>query len=212
MAFISQFTILITSNLTRIQRTEFSKIAEKAKIPMVDLQTRGFYGVLSLQIQEHTGALFIIIIIIFFFKKKKYMLTPVIESHPEGMQDFRLQSPWSELMQLANSIDLDSLNSHDRGHCPYILLLLIFMERWKNTHGGSPPSTSAEKKEFKELMTRAKQHRDEENFDEAISGAWRLFKSSEVINYWVNFIQSLTTLGSFVGQNYFAGSRYNRSG
>lgn len=67
--------------------------------------------------------------------------------------------------------DLDALSDHDHGHVPYLILLLHFLEEWKSSHDGHPPSEYKEKKEFKALIeSKARRNNPEggeENFDEA---------------------------------------------
>ena len=61
---------------------------------------------------------------------------------------------------------MDKMNSHDKGHVPYICLLLHYLEEWKERHGGKVPETYREKQEFRDSFVR-KGSLDEENFDEA---------------------------------------------
>lgn len=67
--------------------------------------------------------------------------------------------------------DLEALSDHDHGHVPYLLLLLRFLEDWKKSHNGNPPSDYKEKKEFKGLIESKARTKNaeggEENFDEA---------------------------------------------
>jgi len=58
------------------------------------------------------------------------------------------------------------MSAHELGHVPYVLLLLHFLEEWKQTHSGNPPSSYKEKTEFREYVRNAGPP-DEENFAEA---------------------------------------------
>lgn len=101
---------------------------------------------------------------------------PIVETHPdpESTQDLRLLNPWLELSNAAASLgDLTAMDNHLHGHVPYILLLLRFVEQWKQTHGGNAPSNYKEKTEFREFV-RSNARTDnaeggEENFDEAVA-------------------------------------------
>lgn len=100
---------------------------------------------------------------------------PIVETHPdpETTQDLRLLNPWPELVAAAASLgDLSSMDDHQHGHIPYVLLLLHFLEQWKQSHGGNPPSNYKEKTEFREFVrSQARTNTaegGEENFDEAV--------------------------------------------
>ena len=101
---------------------------------------------------------------------------PIVETHPdpESTQDLRLLNPWPELVTAAANLDnLDTLDDHQHGHVPYILLLLHFLEQWKQSHEGNAPSNYKEKTEFREFVrsqTRTSNPEGgEENFDEAVA-------------------------------------------
>lgn len=101
---------------------------------------------------------------------------PIVETHPdpETTQDLRLLNPWPELSAAATALgDLTAMDDHKHGHVPYILLLLHFLEQWKQSHGGNPPSSYKEKTEFREFVrTNARTDNPEggeENFDEAVA-------------------------------------------
>ncbi|KAL8664936.1 MAG: hypothetical protein Q9202_002645 [Teloschistes flavicans] len=100
---------------------------------------------------------------------------PIVDTHPDPVstQDLRLLQPWSELQEFmeTKTSDLDALSDHDHGHVPYLILLLHFLEEWKSSHNGKPPSEYKEKKEFKAFIeSRVRRNNPEggeENFDEA---------------------------------------------
>ncbi|KAL8673170.1 MAG: hypothetical protein Q9168_002399 [Polycauliona sp. 1 TL-2023] len=100
---------------------------------------------------------------------------PIVDTHPDptSSQDLRLIEPWPELQKFTKSKahDLDILSNHDHGHVPYLLLLLRFLEDWRESHDGQLPMEYREKKEFKSFVE-SKARKDnpeggEENFDEA---------------------------------------------
>ncbi|KAL8812554.1 MAG: hypothetical protein Q9223_001019 [Gallowayella weberi] len=100
---------------------------------------------------------------------------PIVDTHPDptSTQDLRLFEPWPELRAFMRSktANLDTLSDHDHGHVPYLLLLLHFLDEWRESHAGSSPTQYKEKKEFKSLVeSRARTSNPEgreENFDEA---------------------------------------------
>ncbi|KAL8854371.1 MAG: hypothetical protein Q9221_000858 [Calogaya cf. arnoldii] len=100
---------------------------------------------------------------------------PIVDTHPDptSTQDLRLLEPWQELQEFAKSKteNLDTLSNHDHGHIPYLLLLLRFLDDWRESHDGKSPGEYREKKEFKSFVE-SKARSDnpeggEENFDEA---------------------------------------------
>jgi amyloid beta precursor protein binding protein 1 len=101
---------------------------------------------------------------------------PIVETHPdpESTQDLRLLNPWPELAAAGASIrNLDSFDDHQHGHVPYVLLLLHYLENWKETHNGSVPSNYKEKTAFRDFV-RSHARTDnpqggEENYDEAVA-------------------------------------------
>ncbi|KAL8644300.1 MAG: hypothetical protein Q9210_007323 [Variospora velana] len=127
--------------------------AEKA-IPLFYIHSLGLYSHFSVQLPDSF---------------------PIIDTHPDpaSTQDLRLLQPWLELKDFMESKtrDLHSLSDHDHGHVPYLLLLLRFLEDWKQSHDGGPPINYKDKKEFKSFIaSRARTNNPEggeENFDEA---------------------------------------------
>ena len=61
---------------------------------------------------------------------------------------------------------MENMNAHDKGHIPYIALLLHYLAEWQTKHEGKVPETYKEKQEFRDAYVR-KGSPDEENFDEA---------------------------------------------
>ena len=152
------FDIIISPILSLDLSSKLSELCWELNIPLVFIQSCGFYGYLRLQVAEHT----------------------IHETHPESIMDLRLDQPWGALTKLADSINLESLDSHDHSHIPYVLILLIFANSWKAAHGGKLPSSMDEKAAFKNELQAAKIYSDEENFDEAVSAAWRLYRKTEI--------------------------------
>jgi amyloid beta precursor protein binding protein 1 len=62
----------------------------------------------------------------------------VVETHPEDVVDLRLDNPWPELAQLANSLEFEEMDDFEHGHVPYILILLKLLETWKRTVASLP--------------------------------------------------------------------------
>lgn len=101
---------------------------------------------------------------------------PIVDTHPEesATTDLRLLSPWPELQAFSRDLtkDIDAMDNHEHGHIPYLVLLLHFLEKWKETHGDYP-TKYAEKTEFRKMVAAATRTDNpeggEENFDEAVA-------------------------------------------
>ena len=128
--------------------------ASHKSIPLFYIRSIGFYS----QFQVQLPAKF-----------------PIVDTHPDPIstQDLRLLDPWPELLDFmrTKTKDLDSLSDHEHGHVPYLLLLLHYLEKWKDLHDGKPPQNYQEKKAFKAMVDEAARRDNaeggEENFDEA---------------------------------------------
>jgi amyloid beta precursor protein binding protein 1 len=101
---------------------------------------------------------------------------PIVDTHPEVEKttDLRLLQPWPELSAFAEDMvkDIDSLEDHEHGHIPYVVILLHFLEQWRRSHDGKNPTTFKEKTEFGKLVMSGSRTNNpeggEENFQEAV--------------------------------------------
>ncbi|KAL9613911.1 MAG: hypothetical protein Q9167_001589 [Letrouitia subvulpina] len=131
-----------------------AEVAASTLIPLFYIHSVGFYSYFSLQLPD---------------------TFPVVDTHPDpaSTQDLRLLDPWPELIEFVRSKtdNLETLLDHDHGHIPYLLLLLHYLDVWKESHNGKPPADYKEKKEFKALVEKGARTNNaeggEENFDEA---------------------------------------------
>jgi len=73
--------------------------------------------------------------------------------------------------------DIEKLDSHDHGHLPYIVILLHYLDRWREAHDGAYPSTYKEKVAFRQTVSDATRRNNpeggEENFEEAVAAVLR---------------------------------------
>jgi amyloid beta precursor protein binding protein 1 len=94
--------------------------------------------------------------------------------------------PWRELSDYARfkTENLEGLDDHAHGHVPYLLLLLHYLDVYKASHEGKPPTSYAEKKEFKELVQNGARSKNaeggEENFDEAVASVLKSLNSPSI--------------------------------
>lgn len=109
-----------------------SRFCNQNTIPLFHIHSIGLFSHFSVQLREDF---------------------PIVDTHPDpaSTQDLRLLQPWPKLQEFVQNKtkDLDGLSDHDHGHVPYLLLLLHFLDDWKQSHNGNSPSNYSEKKEFK---------------------------------------------------------------
>lgn len=154
--FLPRHKLVIISGPTKRSSLEpLSQKAQELGVPVLYTHSVGFYATFSLQLAAEF---------------------PIVETHPdpETTQDLRLLNPWPELVAAAASLGhLDSMDDHQHGHVPYVLLLLHFLEQWKQSHGGNVPSNYKEKTEFRDFVRSQARTNNaeggEENFDEAVA-------------------------------------------
>lgn len=157
--FWQRFSIVVASGVEPSLLLRLSTMLYVQGIPLVVVESMGFFGYLLISVGEHT----------------------IIESHPSSFVDLRLDRPWPELVEFTNQYNLGELDDIDVAHVPYIVLLLKYLDLWKQTHSGNSPKTSADKREFKKFISSGKRvTADGENYDEAINSSWRLFTDSSV--------------------------------
>ncbi|KAI1977585.1 hypothetical protein LOZ55_003362 [Ophidiomyces ophidiicola] len=156
--------VIVTGPMRRSTLQIISEQTNALSIPLIYAHSVGFYCSVSIQLPS---------------------LFPIVETHPdpESTQDLRLTNPWPELLAATKRLgNLETLDDHQHGHIPYLLLLLHYLERWKEGHNGIYPKTYQEKTEFRSMVRSGARTNTaeggEENFDEA---AGAVLKS---INSW----------------------------
>ncbi|KAK3061654.1 hypothetical protein LTS18_005713, partial [Coniosporium uncinatum] len=113
---------------------------------------------------------------------------PVVDTHPDPatLSDLRLLAPWPELTALMrkHTTDLDAMDHETHGHVPYVLLLLFYLEQWKESHNGKPPQNYREKTDFRETVRKGARTNNpeggEENFDEAVGAVLKNLNMPEL--------------------------------
>ncbi|KAK3390887.1 hypothetical protein B0H63DRAFT_389283 [Podospora didyma] len=142
-----------------IQQEHLSALAEygeKHKTPLFAVHSAGFNS---------------------YFKISLPGAFPIVDTHPDetATTDLRLLAPWPELVSFAKDMtkDIGNLNHFEHGHLPCVVILLHYLDQWRETHGGSYPSTYKEKTEFRRIVQNAARTDNpeggEENFDEAVA-------------------------------------------
>ena len=139
---------------------ELIQILWSKKIPLLVVNTIGFYGSLNLLANE----------------------TTVIETHdPSKLYDLRIDKPWPKLREYSDSFDLDLLDDQEHAHVPYIVIFIKALDHWKLHHNNNPPLTYAEKKLFKTYVESLSRNINlETNFIEAVQSCHRAFQKTEI--------------------------------
>lgn len=158
---LAEYSLVVACNVNPSDLAVLSTLLYERNVPLAVADTVGFYGYFRVLFKEHT----------------------VIETHPDSLVELRLDRPWKELQDYANSFNLEYLSPSDLAHVPYVILLLIHIQKWRQDHNGSLPKNLDEKRAFKQQIADAKGSDDPENFDEAIAAVWRLATPSGIPSY-----------------------------
>ncbi|GAO15013.1 uncharacterized protein UV8b_00471 [Ustilaginoidea virens] len=134
--------------------------AKKHGIPLLAVHSVGYYA---------------------YFTVKLPGLFPVIDTHPDetAVVDLRLLDPWSELAEFADQMtkDIDDQDDFDHGHLPLVVILLHYLKKWREAHGGGLPLTYSDKVSFRDFVARGARTKNpeggEENFDEAVAAVMK---------------------------------------
>jgi amyloid beta precursor protein binding protein 1 len=54
-----------------------------------------------------------------------------VDTHPDSTHTLRLDRPFQELKEFATGLDMDSMDSMEHSHVPYVILLVRALERFK---------------------------------------------------------------------------------
>ncbi|CAK9441757.1 uncharacterized protein LODBEIA_P56250 [Lodderomyces beijingensis] len=148
---------------------ELIDILWSKRIPVMVVNTIGFYGSLNLLSNE----------------------TTVIETHdPSKLYDLRIDKPWKELQEYSDAFELDKLDDQEHAHVPYIVLFIKALSHWKSQHAGNSPTTYQEKKLFKTYIESLSRNiLLETNFAEAVEKCHRAFQKTSVPESILNLIE-----------------------
>lgn len=106
---------------------------------------------------------------------------PIVDTHPDeaATTDLRLLDPWEELSSFAKEMtqDIETLENHEHGHLPLVVILLHYLDLWKQRHDGQYPTTYADKTAFRKTVSDAMRTNNpeggEENFEEAVAAVMK---------------------------------------
>ncbi|KAF2968244.1 hypothetical protein GQX73_g5344 [Xylaria multiplex] len=162
------FTLIMYTNPIRQEDlATIEAYASQHQTPVVCIHSAGFYS---------------------YFRFSLHGTFPIVDTHPEVEKttDLRLLQPWPELSAFAQEMvkEIDTLDDHEHGHLPYAVILLHFLEQWRQLHDGKNPTTPNEKKEFGKFVLSGSRTNNpeggEENFQEAIDAINKNIKVSEL--------------------------------
>ncbi|KAJ8120293.1 hypothetical protein ONZ43_g2961 [Nemania bipapillata] len=162
------FTLIMYTNPTLPDDlATIEAYASQHQTPVVCIHSAGFYS---------------------YFRFSLHGTFPIVDTHPEVEKttDLRLLQPWPELSEFAKRMveGIDTLEDHEHGHLPYLVILLHFLDQWRQSHDGKNPTTPKEKKEFGKLVLGGSRTNNpeggEENFQEAINAINKNIKVPEL--------------------------------
>jgi len=142
--FLSQFTLIICSNVFETSLLPIADICWSKAIPLVSVTTYGNIGMVRLQMRCHN----------------------VMESKTTYHTDFRLHSPFPEFKSYCDAIDLTAISANEIGNVPYLVLLYKALESWKASHDGLDPTGFQEQRAFKDYVKTLYGKQFDSNFSE----------------------------------------------
>ncbi|KAI0003164.1 hypothetical protein F4779DRAFT_110518 [Xylariaceae sp. FL0662B] len=149
------FTLIIYTYPIQKESLEIiEEYASQHRTPIVSIHSAGFYS---------------------YFRIGLPGTFPIIDTHPEvdKTTDLRLLNPWPELDEFARDMTkhIDALDDHEHGHLPYVVILLHYLEQWRELHDGKNPTSYNDKEAFRVFVLSKARTRNpeggEENFQEA---------------------------------------------
>ncbi|KAF4337693.1 amyloid beta binding 1 [Fusarium beomiforme] len=148
--------ILYALPLPEDQVQQIQNYSHQHKIPTIAVHSVGYYS---------------------YFKTTLPGTFPIVDTHPDetATTDLRLLAPWPELLEFSRSMteNIENLDNHEHGHLPLVVILLYYLEQWKQTHNGAYPSSYADKTAFRKIVSEAMRTDNpeggEENFEEAVA-------------------------------------------
>jgi NEDD8-activating enzyme E1 regulatory subunit len=155
--------ILYTSPISKVDLEVIESYGREKKTPVISIHSAGFYS---------------------YFRISLPGTFPIVDTHPEAerLVDLRLLKPWPELVKFARDMtkDMEELDDHEHGHVPYVVLLLHYLEKWREAHNDALPIKYKEKLAFRQFVSEGARRDNpeggEENFDEAVAAVNRNIK------------------------------------
>ena len=131
---IKSFDILIATNLPSEENDKFYSFAKKYNLRLVIVKNNGLLNYLRLYENYHGN-----------------MSLRLLES---PIKDYRLSCPWKELVDFANSFDLEKMDIIDHKNVPYFIIMIQALEKYRKNKNDptANPKTKDEKEEYKKIV------------------------------------------------------------
>ena len=148
------FTLLIGTNLLSEDNNKLYSLAKNYNLRLVIVKNNGLMNYLRLYENYHGN------------------MSLRLTENP--VKDYRLSCPWKELIDFANSFDLEKMDIIDHKNVPYFVILIKALEIYRKNKNNpkANPKTMDEKKEFKTIvesfMLKTGAIGENENIEEAL--------------------------------------------
>ncbi|KAJ1973551.1 hypothetical protein H4R35_004058, partial [Dimargaris xerosporica] len=153
-------SIVVATNFSNAHLLPLAALCWEHRIALIVANTAGFMGYIRIQVPEHT----------------------MFETHSSQSHDLRLDCPFPALEAFAKTFDVDCSDNMAHGNIPFIVLLLHFLQRWREKHAAQAALTYRDKKEISSMIEHAARHPNEENFEEAVQNALQALHKTEIPN------------------------------
>jgi len=168
--FVKDYTVIVATELSPSAIVKLSAAVSKHNKILVVVRIYGLIGYIRVQAGEHT----------------------IVQTKPSFAitEDLRINVPFVEFEQFANSVVYSELDDMHFAHIPYPIILLKELQTWKEHHEGKLPTTDQDKDSFKiQIKNQKRKPHDNENFDEAVSKAhyaWLPYKITDELHKILN--------------------------
>ena len=149
------FDILIATNLNSEENNKLYSIAKKNNLRLVIVKNNGLMNYIRLYENYHGNM------------NLRLLETPV--------EDFRLSSPWKELVDFANSFNFEKMDLIDHKNVPYFIIIVQALEKFRKNKNNpnANPKNKQEEEEYKNIiksyMLSTGAEGENENIEEALS-------------------------------------------
>ena len=149
------FDILIATNLNSEENNKLYSIAKKNNLRLVIVKNNGLMNYIRLYENYHGNM------------NLRLLETPV--------EDFRLSSPWKELVDFANSFNFEKMDLIDHKNVPYFIIIIQALEKFRKNKNNpnANPKNKQEEEEYKNIiksyMLSTGAEGENENIEEALS-------------------------------------------
>jgi amyloid beta precursor protein binding protein 1 len=149
------FDILIATNLLAEENNKLYSLAKKYNLRLVIVKNNGLINCMRLYENYHGN-----------------MNLRLLDNPPA---DYRLSCPWKELIDFANSFDLEKMDIIDHKNVPYFIIMIQALEKYRKNKNDpkANPKTKEDKEEYKSIvksfMLSTGAVGENDNIDESIS-------------------------------------------